>query len=228
MRQSFQIPWGVSSVQLLSHIQLFATLWTAAYQASLSIINSQSMLKLMSIESVMPPNLSSSAVPFSSCLQSSPASGSFPMSQLFSPHGQSVGASASASVLPMNIQDWFPLGMTGLISLLSKGLSRAFSNTTVQNHQLFGTQLLYGPTLTSIHRKKESKESQVAQSCPTLCNPVDCSLPGSSVHAIFQARILEWVAVSFSRGSSQLRDQTQVSCIVGRHFTVWATREVHT
>ena len=228
MRQSFQIPWRVSSVQLLSHIQLFATLWTAAYQASLSIINSQSMLKLMSIESVMPPNLSSSAVPFSSCLQSSPASGSFPMSQLFSPHGQSVGASASASVLPMNIQDWFPLGMTGLISLLSKGLSRAFSNTTVQNHQLFGTQLLYGPTLTSIHRKKESKESQVAQSCPTLCNPVDCSLPGSSVHAIFQARILEWVAVSFSRGSSQLRDQTQVSCIVGRHFTVWATREVHT
>ena len=228
MRQSFQIPWGVSSVQLLSHIQLFATLWTAAYQASLSIINSQSMLKLMSIESVMPPNLSSSAVPFSSCLQSSPASGSFPMSQLFSPHGQSVGASASASVLPMNIQDWFPLGLTGLISLLSKGLSRAFSNTTVQNHQLFGTQLLYGPTLTSIHRKKESKESQVAQSCPTLCNPVDCSLPGSSVHAIFQARILEWVAVSFSRGSSQLRDQTQVSCIVGRHFTVWATREVHT
>ena len=228
MRQSFQIPWRVSSVQLLSHIQLFATLWTAAYQASLSIINSQSMLKLMSIESVMPPNLSSSAVPFSSCLQSSPASGSFPMSQLFSPHGQSVGASASASVLPMNIQDWFPLGLTGLISLLSKGLSRAFSNTTVQNHQLFGTQLLYGPTLTSIHRKKESKESQVAQSCPTLCNPVDCSLPGSSVHAIFQARILEWVAVSFSRGSSQLRDQTQVSCIVGRHFTVWATREVHT
>ena len=228
MHQSFQIPWGVSSVQLLSHIQLFATLWTAAYQASLSIINSQSMLKLMSIESVMPPNLSSSAVPFSSCLQSSPASGSFPMSQLFSPHGQSVGASASASVLPMNIQDWFPLGLTGLISLLSKGLSRAFSNTTVQNHQLFGTQLLYGPTLTSIHRKKESKESQVAQSCPTLCNPVDCSLPGSSVHAIFQARILEWVAVSFSRGSSQLRDQTQVSCIVGRHFTVWATREVHT
>ena len=228
MRQSFQIPWRVSSVQLLSHIQLFATLWTAAYQASLSIINSQSMLKLMSIESVMPSNLSSSAVPFSSCRQSSPASGSFPMSQLFSPHGQSVGASASASVLPMNIQDWFPLGLTGLISLLSKGLSRAFSNTTVQNHQLFGTQLLYGPTLTSIHRKKESKESQVAQSCPTLCNPVDCSLPGSSVHAIFQARILEWVAVSFSRGSSQLRDQTQVSCIVGRHFTVWATREVHT
>ena len=228
MRQSFQIPWGVSSVQLLSHIQLFATLWTTAHQASLSIINSQSMLKLMSIESVMPSNLSSSTVPFSSCLQSFPTSGSFPMSQLFTPHGQSVGASASASVLPMNIQDWFPLGWTGLISLLSKGLSRAFSNTTVQNHQLFGIQLLYGSTLTSIHRKKESKESQVAQSCPTLCNPMDCSLPGSSVHGIFQARIQEWVAISFSRGSSQLRDQTQVSCIVGRHFTVWATREVHT
>ena len=68
--------------------------------------------------------------------------------------------------------------------------------------------------------------SEVAQSCPTLCKPMDCSLPGSSVHGILQARILKWVAISFSRGSSQLRDQTQVSCIVGRHFTIWATREV--
>ena len=68
-------------------------------------------------------------------------------------------------------------------------------------------------------------ESEVAQLCPTLCNPVDCSLPGSSIHGILQARILEWVAISFSRGSSQPRDQTQVSCIAGRHFTLWATRE---
>ena len=67
-------------------------------------------------------------------------------------------------------------------------------------------------------------ESQVAQSCPTLCNLMDCSLPGFSVHGIFQARILEWVAVSFSRGSSQPRDRTRVSCIVGRHFTIRATR----
>ena len=69
----------------------------------------------------------------------------------------------------------------------------------------------------------EKKWSDVAQSCPTLCDPVDCSLQGSSVHGIFQARVLEWVAISFSRGSSRPRDQTQVFCIAGRHFTVWAT-----
>ena len=69
------------------------------------------------------------------------------------------------------------------------------------------------------------KESEVAQSCPTLCDPMDCSLPGFSVHGIFQARIREWVVISFSRGSSQLRDQTQVSPIAGRCFTLWTTRE---
>ena len=87
------------------------------------------------------PIISSSVVPFSSCLQSFPASGSFPMSQLFASGGQSIGVSASASVLPMNIQDWFPLGWNGWISLQSKGLSRVFSDTTVQKHQFFGTQL---------------------------------------------------------------------------------------
>ena len=86
------------------------------------------------------PTLSSSVVPFSSCLQSCPTSGSFPMSQLFTSGGQSIGASASASILPMNIQGWFPLGLTVLISLPSKGLSRVFSNTTVQKHQLFNAQ----------------------------------------------------------------------------------------
>ena len=68
-------------------------------------------------------------------------------------------------------------------------------------------------------------ESEIAQSCPTLCDPMDCSLPGSSIYGIFQARVLEWVAIAFSRGSSWTRDQTWVSCVVGRHFTVWATRE---
>ena len=97
------------------------------------------------------PTISSSVVPFSSRLQSFPASGSFPMSQFFTSGGQSIGVSASASVLPMNIQDWFPLGWTGLISLLSKGVSRVFSNTTGQKHQFFGAQLFYSPTLTSIH-----------------------------------------------------------------------------
>ena len=84
--------------------------------------------------------ISSSVIPFSSCLQSFPASGYFPMSQFFASGGQSIAASAFASVLPMDIQDWFPLGLTGLISLLSKGLSRVFSNTTVWKHQFFGTQ----------------------------------------------------------------------------------------
>ena len=88
------------------------------------------------------PAISSSVIPFSSCLQSFPASGSFPGSQFFPLGGQSIGASASASasVLPMNIQDWFLLGLTGLISLQSQGLPRVFSNTTVQKHQFFAAQ----------------------------------------------------------------------------------------
>ena len=87
------------------------------------------------------PTISSSVVPFSSCLQSCPASGSFPVSQFFTSGDQSIGASASASVLPMNTQDWSPLGWTGWISLQSKGLSRVFSRTTIQKHQFFGSQL---------------------------------------------------------------------------------------
>ena len=87
------------------------------------------------------PAISSSVVPFSSCPQSLPASGSFPMRQLFAWGGQSIGVSALASLLPMNTQDWSPLGWTGWISLQSKGLSRVFSNTTVQKHQFFSAQL---------------------------------------------------------------------------------------
>ena len=86
------------------------------------------------------PNISSSVIPFSSCLHSFPASGSFPMSRFFTWGGQITEVSASASVLPMNIQDWFPLGLTGLICMQSKGLSRVFSNITVQKHQFFGSQ----------------------------------------------------------------------------------------
>ena len=91
------------------------------------------------------PAISSSVVPFSSCPQSLPGSESFPMGQLLVWGGQSIGVSASTSVLPMNTQDWFPLGWTGWISLQSKGLSRAFSNTTVQKHQFFGAQLCSQP-----------------------------------------------------------------------------------
>ena len=126
----------LQSVQLLSCIQLFATPWTAAHQASLSITNSQSLLRLMSIKLV----ISSSVFPFSSCLQSFLVSGSFQMSQFFTSGGQSIEVSSSASVLPMNIQGWSPLGWTVWISLLSKGLSRVF-NTTVQKYQFFSTQL---------------------------------------------------------------------------------------
>ena len=114
---------------------LFVTPWTATHQASLSFTISQSSLKFMSIESVMPSN---HLIPFSSCPQSFSASGSFPMSWLFASDDQSIGA--SASVLSMNIQGLFPLGLTGLISLLSKRFSRVFSSTTVWKHQFFGGQ----------------------------------------------------------------------------------------
>ena len=130
------VPNNRTSVQLLSCVQLFGTPWTAAHQASLSITNSRSLLKLMSIKSIL-----SSVVPFSSCLQSFSASGSFPVSQFFPSGDQSIGVSASASVFPMNIQDWVPLGLTGLISLQSKELSRVFYNTTVQKHRFLGGQL---------------------------------------------------------------------------------------
>ena len=95
--------------------------------------------------------ISSSVVPFSSCPQSLPASESFPMSQFFASGGQSIGVSASASVLPMNTQDWSPLRWTGWISLQSKGLSRVFSNTTVKHDFFLPLSFLYSPTFTSIH-----------------------------------------------------------------------------
>ena len=101
-------------------------------------------------ELVMPSNHSSSVAPFSSCPQSFSESGSFPVSWLFTSCGQSIGVSASASVLSMNIQGLFSLGLTGLISLLSKGLSRAFSST-IRKHQFFSAQPFYSPTLTSVH-----------------------------------------------------------------------------
>ena len=121
-------------VQSLSCVQLFVTPWTVAHQAFLSITNSQSLLKLTSIQ----PSV---IVPFSSHLQSFPALGSFPMSQFFPSGGQSIGVSALASVLPMNIQDWFPFGVTGWIFWQFKGLSGIFSNTTVQKHQFLSAQL---------------------------------------------------------------------------------------
>ena len=129
-----------SSVQSLNCVRLCNPM-TIACQASLSITNSWSLPKHMSIELVMPSSHIILCRPFSSCPQSFPTSGSFPMSQLFTSGGQSIGVSASTSVLPMNTQDWSLLGWTGWISLQSKGLSRVFSNTTVKNHQFFSAQL---------------------------------------------------------------------------------------
>ena len=110
-------------------------------QASLSITNSGVYPNSCPSSRWCYPAISSSVIPFSSCPQSLPASRSIPMSQLFTWGGQSLGASASASVLPMNTQDWSPLGWTGWMSLQSKGLSWIFSNATVQKHQFFCTQL---------------------------------------------------------------------------------------
>ena len=130
-----------SSVQSLSCVRLFVTPWTAAHQASCSSPTPGVHSNPCPSSRWRHPAISSSVVPFSSYPQSFPASGSFQMSQLFTSDGQSIGVSASTSVLPMNTQDWSPLGWTGWISLQSKGLSRVFSNTTVQKHQLFGAQL---------------------------------------------------------------------------------------
>ena len=135
--------WWVqfSSVQSLSHVRLFATPWTASCQAFLSITNTQSLLKLMSIESVMSSNHFILCRPLFLLPSIFPSIRIFSKSQFFTSGGQSIGASASASVLPVNIQDRFPLGWTDWISPQSKGLSTAFSNTTVQKQQFFGTQL---------------------------------------------------------------------------------------
>ena len=124
----------------VGYVWLFGTPWTAACQASPSFTISCNLLKLMSVESMMPSNHLILSLPSPPALNLSQHHGkaSFPVSQLFASGGQSIGA--SVSVLPMNIQAWFPLWLTGLISLQSKGLSRVFSGTTGQKHQFFGTR----------------------------------------------------------------------------------------
>ena len=145
-----------TSVQFRSVTQSCPTLcdsmdWTGlpvARQDSLSITNSWSLLKLMSVELVMPSN---HLIPVSSCLQSFPASGSFPVSQFFASDGQNIGVSASTSVLPMNIQDWFPWGLTGWISLQSKGLSSLLQHQSSKALILWQSAFFQCPVLTSIH-----------------------------------------------------------------------------
>ena len=139
-----------SSVQSLSHVQLFVTPWIAARQASLSITNSQSSLRLTSIESVMPSSHLILCRPLLLLPQLLPASKSFPMSQLFIWGGQSTGVSALASFLPKKSQGWSPSEWTGWISLQSKRFSRVFSSTTVQKHQFFSAHLS-SPSNSHIH-----------------------------------------------------------------------------
>ena len=176
-------------VQSLSHVQLFATPWAAACQASLSFI-----LHCLVEFTQTHAHRAGDAIHLAHPL-ASPSPPAFNLSQhqrffpvsffsiFFSSNGQSVGASASASVLPVNIQSWFPLG----ISLYCPTLSHSVVSDSLRPHGLY-------------------------------------SSPGSSVHGILQARILEWVAMPSSRGSSQPRDQTQVSRIAGGFFTIWATK----
>ena len=130
-----------SSVQSLSHVQLFATPWTAARQASYPSPTPGVYSNSCPLSRWYHSTISSSVIPFSSCPQSLPALGSFQMSQFFTSGGQSIEVSASTSDFPVNIQDWYPLGWTGWISLQSKGLSWIFSNSTVQKHQFFSAQL---------------------------------------------------------------------------------------
>ena len=138
-----------SSVQSLSRVRLFATTWITAPQDSLPITNYWSSLKLVSIKAVMPSSISSSVIPFSSCPQSLPASGSFPM--INSSHEVAkVLEFQLQHVFPVNTQGWSPFEWTGWLSLQFKGLLRVFSNTTLQKHQFFSTQLSSESTLTSI------------------------------------------------------------------------------
>ena len=136
-----QVKHAVSSIQSFSRVRLFVTHGLQHARPPCPSPTPRAYSNSCPLSRWCHPTISSSVIPFTSCLQSFPASGAFPVSQFFTSGGQSVGVSTSASVLPMNIQDWFPLGWTGWISLQSKGLSRVFSNTTVQKHQLFSVQL---------------------------------------------------------------------------------------
>ena len=151
-------PHQVSSVQSVICVRLFETPWIAAHQASLSITNSRSSLKFMSIESVMPSSHLILCLPLLLLPLILPSIGVFSSESIFAWGSQSIGISALASFLPKNTQDWFPLEWTGWVCLQSKGLSRVFSNITVQKHQFFSSQLSSQSKLTSIydHWKNQS------------------------------------------------------------------------
>ena len=174
------------------------------------------------------------------CLLSFPEPCSFPMSWLFTSGGQSIGASALASVLPMNIQGWFPLGLTGLIFLLSNGLSRFFSSNSVWKINSLVLSHLYGPTFTSVHDYWKDHiwldGSLFGKVLSLLFNMHKDDLiftKNIKINASCEKKlkikknkaINMWVAISFSKGSSQPRNRTQVSHITGGLFTSWAIRE---
>ena len=235
-------------VQLLSHIRLFVTPRTAARQTAPS---PRVCSNLCPLSRWCHATISPSVIPFFSCPQSFPALGSFQISQFFVSGRQCIGISASASVLPINIQVQFPLGWTVWISLLSKGLSRVFqhhsSKASILRRLAFFIVQLSHPYMTTGKTTALTIQNFVHKVRSLLFNMLSRlvlvkslshvrlfatpwivayqALRSLSVHGIFQARVLEWVAISFSRGSSQPRDQTRVSRTAGRCFTVWATRE---
>ena len=164
------------------------------------------------------PTISSSVISLSSCLQSFPASGSFPVSWLFVPGGQIIGTSASAPILLMNVQGWFHVGWTGLISLVSKGLSRILSSTKVQIINSLVLSHFYYPALISSSQVLLKEVPWLFVTTWPVVHQASLSM------GILQARILEWVAMLSSRGSSQPRDRTQISHTASGFFTGWATR----
>ena len=191
-------------MQSLSYVRLFATPQTAAYQASLSMTNSQNLLKLMSIDSMMLSNHLILCHPLLLLPSIFPSIRGFSNESVQCIRWPKYWSFSSNIVLPMNIQDQFPLVWTGWISLQYNGLSRVFSNGTVQRHQFSVLSFLYSPTLTSINDTGETialtaaAAAKLLQSCPTLYDPIDNSPPSSPVPGILQARILEWIAISFS------------------------------
>ena len=202
-------------------------------------------LKFMSIELVMPSNPLILCHPLSFSLQSFPTSGSFPMSQFFTSGGQSIGVSASASILPMNIQgSWTIIFICLQLCWVFIALCRLSQVAASRGHSCTGSSLQWPLLLRSVGFRARRSNSCVTQvplpchvgrciltHCTTrevlshvrLCDPMDGSPPGFSVHGILQARILEWIATPFSRGTSQPRDWTLVSWIAGGFFITWAT-----
>ena len=181
---SQRIQQDFSSVQLLSHVRLFANPWTAVHRLPCPSTSSRACSNLDPLSRWCHPTILSSVIPFSSCLQSFPASGSFLMSWLFTSGGQSIGA--SASVLPMNIQDWFPLELTSLISLQLKGLSShvliSLQSKGLSSAMLCSTGYIEKEIFTDAESYIQVQFSSVTQSCATLCDPMNRSTPGLPVH----------------------------------------------